>query len=336
MFFSEISSWIKWAKELKQLWSFSGSGVVVCKIVECWSEISDAVGNRLSLAVNWKDLQMLNSCMILTLWQPTICLPILLLLQLPVQWSPPIKIKQWGASRSPSHKMPRFYDGRGSLNQRFSRMTWAQFWLKPVITCGLGQMATEWQHSPAQQYFCSTDWSVISGVEGGVFSSQFSLFDPRCSLQVGHGRSSSRVIRCLSYLAAQCRDPAHLSPPAPSSPHTPVLYLSICGLLVAPTHPTLLLSFECMASMWCLHLPSWTSHQSLNSVNMRQAAASTLLALTAWSVCPAASALAAQDVDVILRQLSPEQAVDGFPPFSFSFLFLKIFVPRRNDAWPTV
>lgn len=204
-------------------------------------------------------------------------------------------------------------------------MTWAQFWLEAVITCGLGQMAAEWQHSPAQQYFCSTDWSVNSGVEGGVFSSQFFLFDPRCSLQVDHGRFSSRVIRCLSYLAAQCRNPAHLSPPAPSSTHTPALSLSICGLLVAPLppfHPTLSLSFECMASVWCLHLPPWTSHQSLNSVKMRQAAASTLLALTAWSVCPAASALAVQDVDVELRQLSPEQAVDGFPPFSFSFFFL--------------
>lgn len=328
-------------EQLKQLWSFSGSGVVVCKIVERWSEISDVVGNRLSLAVNWKDLQMLKSCMILTLWQPAICLPILLLLQLPVQWSPPIKIRQWGASRSTSHKTARFYDGGGSLNQRFfSRMTCAQFWLEAVVTCGLGQMAAEWQHSPAQQYFCSTDWSVISGVEGGVFSSQSSLFDPRRSLQVDHGRSSSRLIRCLSYLAAQCRDAAHLSPPCTflSAHARPIpLHLWAVGCPhLTPPHPTLSLSFECMASMWCLHLPPWTSHQSPNSVNMRQAAASTLLALTAWPVCPAASAPAAQDVDVELRQSSLEQAVDGFPPFSLFLSFLKLFVPRRNDAWPTV
>lgn len=150
------------------------------------------------------------------------------------------------------------------------------------------------------------------------------------------GRSLSRAIRCLSYLAAQCRNPAHLSPPLHLPLRTRPSYTSpSVGCWLPPLHPTLSLSFECMASMWCLHLPPRTSHQSPNSVHMRQAAASTLLALTAWSVCPAASALAAQHVDVELRQLSPEQAVDGFPPFfpfPFSFFFLKLFVPRRNDA----
>lgn len=198
-------------------------------------------------------------------------------------------------------------------------MTWAQFWLKPIVTCGLGQMVAEWQHSPAQQYFCSTDWSVISGVEGGVFSSQFSLFDPQRG-PAGWPRPLflacdqmfvvfGSTVQGPSTFIAPCTRPSYTSP-------------SVGCWLLPPTHSTLSLSFECMASMWCLHLPPWTSHQSPNSVNMRQAAASTLLVLTAWSVCPAASALAAQDVDVELRQLSPEQAVDGFPPFSFSFFFL--------------
>lgn len=218
-------------------------------------------------------------------------------------------------------------------------MTWAQFWLKPIVTCGLGQMVAEWQHSPAQQYFCSTDWSVISGVEGGVFSSQFSLFDPQRSLQVDRGRSSSRVIRCLLYLAAQCRDPAHLSPPAPSSPHTPVLYLSICGLLVAPTHP-----LHPLALFWMhgFHVVPPSAPLNLAPVSeLRQHEAScrinTASAHSMVRVSGSVGPRCARCWCWIASVISGASCWWVSPFFLFLFLsLLKILVPTRNDAWPTV
>lgn len=84
------------------------------------------------------------------------------------------------------------------------------------------------------------------------------------------------------YLAEQCRISTHYSPLSCTFlfPHAP--HLSICGLLVAPT-PSALCSFlnawlTCGASI-CPPEPRTSS----NSVNLRQAAASTLLVLTAWS-----------------------------------------------------
>lgn len=131
------------------------------------------------------------------------------------------------------------------------------------------------------------------------------------------------VISCFGF-GSTVQDFNTLQPPPPCAfliLHAP--HLSICGLLLPP--PSAL--FECMASMWCLHLPPWTPLQ----FELRQPE-------TAWCINTASVhsmvhlsgsgmicrfALTAEHVDVEMCNNTPEQAVDRFP----------LLVLRLNNAW---
>lgn len=187
--------------------------------------------------------------------------------------------------------------------------------------------------------FGTSDWFVISGVGGVILGKNTgsSVSNPWCTppyyLQFWPWPVFLRVDCQLSwhifvlwsvvlYLAAQCRISTHYSPappfPAPSPSYMPLTFPSVGCWLPPPFRPLLFLNawLPCGASI-CPPEPRTSS----NSVNLRQAAASTLLVLTAWSVCQEVGlicrfALTAKDVDVEMRKCSPERVVDGFPLFT--------------------
>lgn len=163
--------------------------------------------------------------------------------------------------------------------------------------------------------------------------SPLSLIQPRCSFD--HDRVFSRVWNtqlslryffalwlAVLYLAAQCRNSAHYSPctflflPALPTP------FHLWG--VGHRHPSAL--SECMASMWCLHLPPWTSYQFKLCQHeagccINTASAHSMVRLSGSGlICM----FPAEDVDVEMHKCSPDQVVDEFP---------LLLVVRLNDAW---
>lgn len=118
--------------------------------------------------------------------------------------------------------------------------------------------------------FGSTDWLVISVVGGGILvkNTESSVSNPWCSPQyslqfwpwpvffASGTLSSVGTFFCVLwlvvlYLAAQCRNPAHYSPCTFLFLHALPTPFHLWA--VGCPHPSAL--FECMASMWCLHLP---------------------------------------------------------------------------------
>lgn len=152
-----------------------------------------------------------------------------------------------------------------------------------------------------------------------------SLFACGLSAQLAHFFVLWSVVL---YLAAQCRVSTHIAPPPPHpSLHLPLptcpspFHLWALGC----PHPCALCSFW----MHGFHVvpPSapLNPRTSSNSVNLRQAAASTLLELTAWSFSSVSGsgmicrfAFTAEDVDVEMCKYSQEPL---------------LLVVRLDDAW---